>query len=110
MLTRVDDAAGNIGAVVRGALQIRQQIRPDKTGLNAAMSLLHTQDMAGAHIFLQHVDNLFQRFHFGGYGNIILCESSLRQCQNLLDRRGQRGQFSLRVFTESQVLCLQFLR
>ena len=47
VLGHIDDAAGDIGAVVGGALQIRQQVCPHKARLDAALALTHPQDVTG---------------------------------------------------------------
>lgn len=66
VLRRVDDAPGDVRAVVGRALQIRQQVRPDKARLDAAISLLHPQDVTRAHLLLEGVDDLLQRLDMCG--------------------------------------------
>lgn len=39
VLPQIDDAARDVGAVVRDALQIRQDIRQDEARLNAAIAV-----------------------------------------------------------------------
>ena len=53
VLGHIDDAAGDIGAVVGGALQIRQQVCPHKARLDAALALPHPQDVTGTQLLLQ---------------------------------------------------------
>ena len=59
-------APGDVGAVVGGALQVGEKVAPYKTGLDAAVPLLHPQDVPGAHLLLQSVDHLLQGLHLGG--------------------------------------------
>ena len=62
----VNDAAGDVGAVVRGALQVRQQVRPHEARLDAALSLPPAEHVAGSHCLLQLVDDLLQGLHLPG--------------------------------------------
>ena len=57
MRTGVDDAAGDVGAVVGCALKVGQKIGEDKASLNAAMALLHAQDVARAHLLLERTSD-----------------------------------------------------
>ena len=41
----VDDAAGNVGAVVAGALQVCEDVRPDEAGNAGALPLLEPEYM-----------------------------------------------------------------
>ena len=75
----VDHTPGNVGAVVRGALQVCQQVQPGKAGVDGAVSLLQAQDMAGTQLFLQLVNHLLQRLHLGGGGQIVLKITCERQ-------------------------------
>ena len=61
MRTGVDDAAGDVGAVVGCALKVGQKIGEDKASLNAAMALLHAQAVARAHLLFERVDDLLER-------------------------------------------------
>ena len=106
----VDHAPGDIGAVVRGTLQIRQQVGPDKACLDAALALLHPQDMSGTQLLLQIVDDLLQRLHLPGSGHILLPEGVQRPHEDIVDRGGQHAQLPLRLVAEGQPLLPQLLR
>src|SRR5574344_1510410 len=58
MVGTVNHAAGNVGAMVPHPLQVGQQVRPDKSGIDSAIPLLQPQDMVRAQLLLQVVDNL----------------------------------------------------
>ena len=64
VLPQIDDAARDVGAVVRDALQIRQDIRQDEARLNAAIAVFQAHDMVRAHPLLELVDDL-REWHFG---------------------------------------------
>ena len=74
VLRGVDDAAGDVGAVVGGALEVREQIGPDEAGFDAAMPLLHPQDVARAHLLLERVDDLLERLDQLGEGDVLPLE------------------------------------
>ena len=66
VLPQIDDAARDVGAVVRDALQIRQDIRQDEARLNAAIAVFQTHDMVRAHPLLELVDDLLERLDLHG--------------------------------------------
>ena len=71
MRTGVDDAAGDVGAVVGCALKVGQKIGEDKASLNAAMALLHAQDVARAHLLFERVDDLLERLDLLGERDVL---------------------------------------
>ncbi len=84
VLTCVDDAAGDVGAVVGRALQVGQEVGEHKAGLNAARALLHAQDMARTHLLFERVDDLLQRLDLLRSGGILTGKSLERE-------KGSRG-------------------
>ena len=86
MARDVHHAAGDVGAVVGGALQTGQQIRPDEARLGAAFAFGHAQDVARAQLLLQRVDHLLQRLDPGGQLRVVFVEGAEGQRQNLLHR------------------------
>ena len=58
VIRHIDDAPGDIGAVVRGPFQTGKQIRPYEACIHGAQSLLEPENMAGAHLLLELVDHL----------------------------------------------------
>ena len=76
MVCGIHNAAGDVGAVVADTLQGGQQIGPDEAGLDGAVALLQTQDVVQTHLFLQIVDDLFQRFYHVGLLQIIMIEGA----------------------------------
>ena len=71
VLRRIDDAPGNIGAVVGRALETGEKIGEDEAELNAAPALLQTPDVARAHRFLELIDDLLERLDLGGDGAVV---------------------------------------
>ena len=110
MLGGVDDAACDVGAVVGGALQIRQQVAPHEARLDAALPLPHPQDVPRPHLLLQCVNDLLQRLHLPGGGRVLLPEGSQRQLQDIPHRTGQHVQLALCRPAERQSLGPQLLR
>ena len=80
----VQDADGDVGAVVRGALHAVEQVGPDKAGLHTAFTLLQAGDVPVAQNGLDVVNHLLQRLHIGGGFKIILPQSIHRQCHHIL--------------------------
>ena len=58
----LDDADGDVGAVVGNTLQVGQVIVEDEAHLDGALTALQALDMAGADFFDQTVDGLLQSF------------------------------------------------
>ena len=83
VLARVDDAAGDVGAVVGRALQVGQEVGEHKAGLNAARALLHAQDMARAHLLFERVDDLLQRLDLLCGGGILTGKGLERERKDL---------------------------
>ena len=109
VLTRVDDAAGDVGAVVGRALQVGQEVGEHKAGLNAARALLHAQDMARAHLLFERVDDLLQRLDLLCGSGILTGKSLERERKDLADGGGEHGQLVERAAGEGESLSLQLL-
>ena len=92
VLARVDDAAGDVGAMVGCALEIRQKVGEDKACLDAALALLHSQDMARAHLLFERVDDLLKRLDLGGDGDVALLKGLEREGEDLADGGGDGGE------------------
>lgn len=92
MRTGVDDAAGDVGAVVGCALKVGQKIGEDKASLNAAMALLHAQDVARAHLLFERVDDLLERLDLLGERDVLRGEGLERERKDLADGGGENGE------------------
>ena len=57
----LDDAAGDVGAVVGHPFQVRQQIGPDKAGLDGSFASLEPQNMPRPELLLEKIDHLLRR-------------------------------------------------
>ena len=109
VVVQVDDAAGDVGAVVAGAFQAGQQVGPDKAGLNAAVALLEPQNVAGAHLLFQNVDDLFQRLHLVGCFQGVIQESGEGQVDGLVGGGHQHSQLTLGGVGEFQAFFAELL-
>ena len=109
VLRGVDDAAGDVGAVVGGALEVREQIGPDEAGLDAAMPLLHPQDVARAHLLLERVDDLLERLDQLGEGDVLPLERAQREVEDLPDGGGEHVVFTRGCGGEGERLAAQLL-
>ena len=109
MLRRVDDAPGNIGAVVGRALETGEKIGEDEAELNAAPALLQTPDVARAHRFLELIDDLLERLDLGGDGAVVFLEASEGQIENFADRPGEHRKFGDGARRECEILVAQLL-
>ena len=109
VLGHIDDAAGDVGAVVGGTLQIRQQVCPHKARLDAALAFPHPQDVTGTQLLLQQIHHLFQRLHGGCRLCIPPAEGICRPVQDLLHGSLQHLQIRLGGLAEGQPLVLQLL-
>ena len=69
-------------------LKIRQHIRPDKADLYTAFPLLHTQDMTGTKLFLQTVNDLFERLDLSGNSGIVIGKCPRGKLERLAYSRG----------------------
>ena len=65
-------------------LQVGQQIRPDKSGIDSAIPLLQPQDMVRTQLLLQVVDDLLQRLHLHRRAEISRHESIIGQSGDFL--------------------------
>ena len=108
VVVQVDDAPGDVGAVVAHPFQRGQQIRPDKSGLNAAAALLHPQNVMDAHFLLQIVDDLFQRLHPVGFFQIVVPERLKGHVHDFLHSPQQNVQLMAGGVGQRQILAFQF--
>ena len=100
VVRRINQAPGDIGAVVGGALQIGQKIGKHKTRLHTAPSLLHPQNMSGAQLFLQLVNHLLQGLHIHGCFQIPLPEGVKGHIQYFGNSAGKHLEFFYSLFAE----------
>ena len=107
VVMQIHNAAGDVAAVVADTLQTGEQVGPDEAGLDAAGTLLQTEDMAGTEGFLQIVDNLLQRLHQIGLLQIVLHEGAGGQFHDFLNGGNHNRQFLLAGLGEGNILCLQ---
>ncbi len=105
MRTGVDDAAGDVGAVVGCALKVGQKIGEDKASLNAAMALLHAQDVARAHLLFERVDDLLERLDLLGERDVLRGEGLERERKDLADGGGENGELVEGAAGEREALC-----
>ena len=108
VVVQVDDAPGDVGAVVAHPFQRGQQVRPDKSGLNAAAALLHPQNVMDAHFLLQIVNDLFQRLHPVGFFQIVVPERLKGHVHDFLHSPQQNGQLVTGGVGQRQILAFQF--
>ena len=106
---RVDDTARDVGAVVGGAFEVGQEVRPDKAGFHTAILLLQAENVLGAHMLLEAVDDLLQGLHAVGGVEIGRGERGQCQLQNFLYRAGEGLQLSLCPLGEDNLLFRQLL-
>ena len=109
VLRGVNDAPGDVGAVVGGALEIGQEIRPDEACLDAAIALLHPENVARAHLLLEQIDDLLERLDLRGDGDIAGGECTQRKCENFTECICKRLKFALGAVGEGKLLIAQFL-
>ena len=109
MRTGVDDAAGDVGAVVGCALKVGQKIGEDKASLNAAMALLHAQDVARAHLLFERVDDLLERLDLLGERDVLRGEGLERERKDLADGGGENGELVEGAAGEREALLLHLL-
>ena len=109
VLRGVNDAPGDVGAVVGGALEIGQEIRPDEACLDAAIALLHPENVARAHLLLEQIDDLLERLDLRGDGDIAGGECPQRKRENFTEGICKRLKFALGAVGEGKLLIAQFL-
>ena len=109
VVARVDDAAGDVGAVVGGAFQIREQVGEDEARLDAALALLHSQDVARAHLLFERVDDLLERLDLRGDGRIMALEGLEREREDLADGGSDGGKLVFRAGGEGETLARHLL-
>ena len=109
VMVQVDDAPGNVGAVVAHPFQRGQQVRPDKTGFNTTAALLHPQNVVDAHFLLQIVNDLLQRLHPVGLFQIVVPERPEGHVHDLLHSPQKNGQLMTGGVGQRQILTFQLL-
>ena len=110
VVCRIQNTAGDVGAVVSRSLEIRQQVGPHEARFNTAMTLLHAQNMARAHLLLQCNDDLFQRLYLCGGRKIFFAERALCRIQYLTHRADEHLQLFFCGGAEAKSLAAQFFR
>ena len=78
-------AAGYVGTMVAGALQIGEDVGPDKTGHTGTFALLKPEDVPGAQALFKVVDDLLQRFHREGQRDVVFFEGLQSHVQYFAD-------------------------
>ena len=109
VLRRVDNAPGDVGAVVGRALKTGEKIGENKTKLNAASALLQAPDVARAHRLLEHVDNLLERLHLGGNRAVVVLKAPEGKIEYFTDRSGEHRKLGDGVRRKRKVLVAQLL-
>ncbi len=108
VVSGIDHAAGDIGAMVGGAFQIGKQVAPDEAHADAAFALLHALDVAVAQLVAHFVDYLFQGFHIHGHYQVIVHKSLEAVVQNFFHGGGEGGKFPGSLFRHGQLLFPHF--
>ena len=90
-------------------LQVGQQIRPDKSGIDSAIPLLQPQDMVRTQLLLQVVDDLLQRLHLHRRAEISRHESIIGQSGDFPHGAGNDGKFLLRCLGKDNAFSLHLL-
>ena len=85
VLFQIEHAQSDVGAVVGRALEVRQEVRPHKAGLNAALTLFHAQDMPRAQLILQIVHDLLKRLDAGSRLSVVFGKRLDRKIHDLAD-------------------------
>ncbi len=109
-LGRVEDAARDVGAVVRDALDVGQEIRPDEAGHDRTGAFLQAQDMSGAQLLRYGVDDLLERLRLLGGLVVVLAEGLVGKVQDLREGGAHAQVFSGGLFGEDDVLLVQLFR
>ena len=109
VLRHIDDTTCNVGAMVRNAFEICEQIRPNKAGINRAVTLLHTQNMIRAEGFLEIVYDLFKRLDLISRLDIVVHEGIVCEVGYFLDRRKNHFKFLNSKIGKLYLLFLHFL-
>ena len=74
VLCHIKNATGNVGAVVRDALEVGQNIREDKTKLDATKALLQTNGVTELDLIAKIVDDLLKRLNQSCLVKVGLCK------------------------------------
>lgn len=104
----LDDAARDIGAVIRNTLHVRQKVGEDEPELDRTLPVLHTADMSGAHFILQIVDHFFQRFHARRRFQIVFLKRPQRKIHALQHRVRHFAKVGVRLRRERERFFLHF--
>jgi len=105
----LDDGACNVGAVVSHTLKVGEKVGPYKAGLDAALALLHTHDVAVAQLILQIVNHLLQRLDLQGDGDVVFQEGVLRHIHDLADGADEHFKLGPGVLAEDNGLLGKLL-
>ena len=106
----LNDAHGDVGAVVRDTFHVGQQIAEDEAQLNGALTVLQTIDMAHAQLFDQVVHGFFQGFHFQCHRTVVICERGEGFGHGFLQGGNENTELCITGVGEVQTLFVQFLR
>lgn len=91
MLRNINDAPGNVGAVARCAVQVGEQVRPDKAGVDGTLPLLKAEYVAGAQLFLQPAHHLGEGLYHCRVLQVVVQKGGQGQVQQLRDGAGEVG-------------------
>ena len=97
-------APGNVAAMVRRPLQVRQHVGPHKAQLHGAAPLLHPPDAPGPQLLLQAVDDLLQGLHLRLGGGVLPTEGVQSQVRDLLHGVRQHPQLPAVLGGQGNVL------
>ena len=107
VLPLLDDADGDVGAVVGYPLQVRQQIAQDKAQLHGTLSALEPVDMPGPNLVGEPVDGLLQGLHQLGGGGVVGPEAVHRSGEDFLQGPFQHLELRLRRAGEAEALLVE---
>ena len=108
-LAHADQTGRDVGAVVRDALRIVQHIEEDNAGIDGTDAILQALDVLVAELFHHDVDDLFQRLHLTGQGEVVVLEGVVGQVKDALHGAGEELELLLGVVTEGGFLLVQLL-
>ena len=104
---KLDHRDGDVGAVIRDALTVRDDVVEHKALLDRADPLLKTLYVVELHLVAEFIHYLFQRLDTAGEGKIFLAEGRHRHADNLTDRGKEHIQLSMRVGGKGKPLFMQ---
>ena len=107
VLPLLDDADGDVGAVVGYPLQIRQQVAEDKAQLHGALPALEPVDVPGPNLVGELVDGLLQGLHRLGGGGVVRLEAVHRGGEDVRQGPLQHPELRLRRAGEAEALFME---